>query len=385
MTHWERFAKLCDPNIRAHVVYDGETLRVPDELLPTGDRDQAIAKVLAKDQLQGSDRERVCELAGRTCYDSLGQGRNSTEYWEHIRQVKHLSVIEHAYFTLRTGMPSDPFALMALMNRKGVWATYKAGTIRVTVNLRAILEWDKWTEKIAPKGLRGSALSQDIDFFSGIWRDSIYQSIQPKVPLILPKREESDQESHLFDIVEPETAYERHISMYLSMGRTGSHEQVRHRENMSQRSTRYCDEDASPWIQHPLAAAYFEETGDNTLRSNHGVVQDHARSSYKTAVAKLQAWLIAKGVDKQTARKQARGAARGDLGNSLMTEMIFTTSIDGWKEIIRQRLNGAADAEIRFLYAKVLDALKASIHKHDFLKMHLFPAKDGLGFELKEE
>ena len=44
--------------------------------------------------------ERIAELAGRTCYMSFGKGRkNNAEYLEHIKEVKHGSVTEHAVFT----------------------------------------------------------------------------------------------------------------------------------------------------------------------------------------------------------------------------------------------------------------------------------------------
>lgn len=51
------------------------------------------------DQLRGTDAEQLIELAGRTCYDSLGKGRSSDEYHKHIVDVGHGSVLEHAQFT----------------------------------------------------------------------------------------------------------------------------------------------------------------------------------------------------------------------------------------------------------------------------------------------
>ncbi len=50
--------------------------------------------------------EKIAEMAGRTCYLSFGKGRKSNKaYLEHIKEVKHGSVTEHAVFTfLITGI-----------------------------------------------------------------------------------------------------------------------------------------------------------------------------------------------------------------------------------------------------------------------------------------
>ena len=39
---------------------------------------------------------RLIEYAGRVCYDSFGKGRDSPAFHAHLREVNHLSVIEHA-------------------------------------------------------------------------------------------------------------------------------------------------------------------------------------------------------------------------------------------------------------------------------------------------
>jgi thymidylate synthase ThyX len=64
--------------------------------------------------------------------------------------------------------------------------------------------------------------------------------------------------------------------------------------------------------------------------------------------------------DKTAARKQARGAARGYLGNALASDMLFTTSVTGWKWILSQRKNKLADAEIREVYTPAWTALQSS-------------------------
>jgi thymidylate synthase ThyX len=184
-------------------------------------------------------------------------------------------------------------------------------------------------------------------------------------------------------IVPPANNNERFISFYLSGSRGFSHEQVRHRFGISQRSTRYCDESASPWVMHPLMEKYLEETKDQELSFGGVTVMSTAKSYYDSVVAKLQPWLMSKGVDKLTARKQARGTARGFLGNALKTEMIFTASVNDWKIICGQRANDAADAEIRMMYEQVIDGLLHSQYVDEFKGMELVPARDGLGKALK--
>lgn len=201
------------------------------------------------DQMQGTDGERLVELAGRACYDSLGKGRPSAEYHKHIMEVDHGSVTEHASIT----------------------------------------------------------------FFLG------------------------------------------------NISRGLTHELVRHRVGVaiSQRSTRYVDENESAWVLHPLLERYFEtevvkrapnhEQVELTVNDQCRHVIHTAKRSYKVVVTALEADLIAHGADKFTARKQARGAARGLLGNALLTEMVWTCNIRALKQILKQRANQHADAEIRVL------------------------------------
>jgi thymidylate synthase ThyX len=93
----------------------------------------------------------------------------------------------------------------------------------------------------------------------------------------------------------------------------------------------------------------------------------------------LQAWLASRGVDAMTARKQARGAARGYLGNALYTDMVFSASVAQWRRMLRLRCCDPADAEIRVLAAAALPGLKASRHGDRFASFDTAPAKDGLG------
>jgi thymidylate synthase ThyX len=225
-------------------------------------------------------------------------------------------------------------------------------------------------------------------------------------------------------LVEPEGEEECWVSLYISGSRGMSHEVVRHgdRTAMSQRSTRYVDEGgkpeenvpASPWIEHPLVTAYWAdekncaEPNIPTLEedktplgshekclscgaygfnhSNNFMLRHHqqrtirdAKTTYVGTVRALEPWLKAKGVDGGTARKQARGAARGYLGNALMTELIFSASVGQWKHMLKMRAANAADAEIRAVFTKALPLLKESRYGKFFEGMELEPAGDGLG------
>lgn len=149
------------------------------------------------------------------------------------------------------------------------------------------------------------------------------------------------------------------------------------------------DESKSDWVAHPLLTKYFEDTevgqGERMYLDNAIMaLMTHSRDVYDETVKSLQPYLVSKGVDKFTARKQARGAARGFLGNALLTEMMFSGSVADWKGILRQRLNGAADAEIRVLYSIALPELKRSRYGDCFAEFETMDAKDGIGTVLKE-
>ncbi len=237
------------------------------------------------DQMQGTDAERLVELAGRACYDSLGKGRPSPEYHQHIMDVDHGSVTEHVSLTF---------------------------------------------------------------FLSNI-----------------------------------------------SRGLT--HELVRHRVGVaiSQRSTRYVDENESEWVWHPLIDAFIAarapvELGNQSkdgkytgalFRQQTTYVREEAQKNYALVVEELQAWLVAKGADKLTARKQARGAARGLLGNALMTEMVWTCNLRALKQILKQRANQHADAEIRVLANRLYE--EALPYWPTYLGCYQKrTCPDGIGYEL---
>jgi len=354
--------------ISAGLVWDGTNeVRVPE----------AMGKPRA-DQMQGTPRERITELAGRCCYDSLGKGRSSADYAKHLIQVGHLSVLEHAAFTVQLEMHSDR-DFVDFLNRPGVWVDHRETKTYVTLNLRAAMEWDKWL----PAHSSGSNLGAHLKW-----------EAFKLAPNLVGEQKQPGKPWRACCVVEPETDAEKWVTLYLVGSRGWSHELVRHGDwtAISQRSTRYVDESESQWVMHPLIAKFMEDLtsrgGGFAEQSWHcsEILEDcikKGRSGYVWLVSKIQPWLESRGVDKVSARKQARGAARGLLGNALETEVIFSASVQQWKHMLRMRAADAADAEIRLQFAEaVLPCLKASRYADSFDGIELVPASDGLGRSL---
>lgn len=159
-----------------------------------------------------------------------------------------------------------------------------------------------------------------------------------------------------------------------------THELVRHGIGtaISQRSTRYVDESDSPWIKHPLFLDYVDKSGDQELEVSWNDVMAKARRVYDNIVTKLQKHLEDRGASSLNARKQARGAARGILGNALETELVWSANVRALRWIISQRASDAADAEIRRLGMGLFRLMSVELPQYfgDFL---IEPATDGLG------
>jgi hypothetical protein len=375
--------------IRARLVYDGgNDVFIPPEMGEPRD-----------DQMQGTPAERLCELAGRVCYDSLGKGRPSFTrcdpplhvdegglekpgiiqgYHDHIREVGHGSVLEHFNFTVEVG-PFENINVLhsipgSLLNRPGVWAVYRRGIFRITLNLRSLVEWD--------------AMSM---YGKGSDSDVLGQRIADAAARLAPHitKESSGLYRKAYDafIEKPDYDEECWISLFMSGSRGLSHELVRHGDftAISQRSTRFVDESESPWVMHPLMGQYLGD-GDPPANTPQDTIADeivHAREEcchlYDEAVSHLEPWLISRGLDRTSARKQARGAARGYLGNALYTELIFSANVAQWKRMLRQRASRFADAEIRELFCKALVELKRSRYGERFKDFELAPSPDGIG------
>jgi|HubBroStandDraft_2_1064218.scaffolds.fasta_scaffold13246_5 thymidylate synthase ThyX len=375
---------MTTPLISATLIYDGTgDPIVPDQLLPKPrDGMSDLQLITAAKQLQGAPLERLCEIAGRSCYDSLGRGRDSAGYHQHILEVKHLSTVEHANVTIEWPCEHPGWAQALgtiFLNRPSLFVRIfdriipvhgdlngkQQWFVRATLNLRHLLEW--------------KTVGRGWDYLGA----EIARLVHPLAPQIIPKPTAGSLPSDMVSaIVEPEIDEEKWVTMLLTGSRGFSHELVRHGDwtAISQRSTRYVDESESPWVRHPLADTYFQATdeaiGDGGMLAQQGI--------YQAMVPRLETWLIARGVDKTTARKQARGAARGYLGNALYTEVVFSANLAQWRRMLRQRLNAAADAEIRQVFAGVLRELQRSRYASSFAGWTTAPSPDGIGEVLVE-
>lgn len=142
-----------------------------------------------------------------------------------------------------------------------------------------------------------------------------------------------------------------------------THELIRHRVGtaVSQRSTRYVDEDASVVHAHPLlknVVTSMDEQRFINIMQEMANLRLSNRMFYKKAVELVETTLVSRGVDKHTARKQARGAARGYLENGMDTELVFTMNLRAALNIIDQRSRLAADAEIREFAIEIIKICK---------------------------
>jgi thymidylate synthase (FAD) len=104
-------------------------------------------------------------------------------------------------------------------------------------------------------------------------------------------------------------------------------ELTRHRVGVafSIRSTRYVDEGENPIVHHPLLDQLFD--ADDELYARFVGVTNESRRLYRDMAAAIERDLADQGVDTTTARKQARGAARGILPSALETTIVWTANV----------------------------------------------------------
>ena len=326
--------------IRVRMVWDGTTFTLPPEL-----------GVPRADQMQGSPLDQLVEISGRCCYDSCGKGRSSEDYHTHIREVGHTSVWRHAVITVefsedRNDRDWTNQLMLACLNRPGVFVDHgRPRGARVTINLCSVREWIKWTNRLA---LVTAQLHMVGDM------NHHFKNLMPTACSDLKFSEHCS--SH---VVKPETPDEIWASLFFTgVSRSLSHELVRHSWQAcpSQRSTRYCSEDESPWIPHPAM--------NLTDKENMDWVMYEARERYGRIVLSVEKRLLTEGLDKLSARKQARAAAARVLGHGLETELIFSASLSAWQKIFRQRISPHADWEIRDVMIEARDILAARWPEH---------------------
>jgi thymidylate synthase ThyX len=369
--------------MKAELVYDGgPVVSVPEAL--------GTPRV---DQMRGSVAEQLIEVAGRTCYDSMGTGRPSGEYHRNLLlEQQHYSVAEHFHVTIETGLNPLPWLGVpdiTVRKTQTQW-TMPNGTApghRVTFNLRHALEW--------PANVTHNADPYDIDQ----WKRVLEHVCWWTMPSLFREGKENElrlsaPRSGALWLMrpDPETDTEAHVSVFLEDSLVWALEQNRHRGNISQRSGRFVDQHDRAMCRHPYVTEYLNEcgyltdlegsqasaklfTGGNIpdaeviqrtqLGNVTGSLIAQSRQVYSAWVDRLEPWLVEKkGLDKRTARKQARSAARYYLGNGLSTEGVYTYSIRHWRHIFKMRVSPHADAAINELMSRAWEVVKASRYGH---------------------
>lgn len=358
-------------------------------------------------QFEGTVGEKLAEVACRICYDSMGlsKSRSSQALQYHIQDAPNLSVYEHVNVTIMIPVETERYTLQILaccFGRPGVKCRVYDSFVYITANLRSILEWDKWSAR--NWSILGSV---NIDELTTKVGQTLLQAAKFDMPMALDRLKighimyyERPKHDALWDS-------QRFISVWLYGSRGFTHEMVRHRFAMSQRSTRFVDELPRGWyddttdeygeiscwedkneifnaeikcegefIVHPLTKKFVKDDSIEIKRraeffERWKELKKVSRGLYKFLVENLQEYV---GGDSTNARKQARGAARLVLPNALASEMIYTASLADWMDFINpQRANVLADAEIREV---IIDAIRDSPMKSYY---EFSESPDGLG------
>ncbi len=423
---------LKEPKYGVTFVYDGTLNPLIPPTMGEPRRDHAKKG----DQAVGSRHEIVVELAGRACYDSLGKGRSSEDYHQHIREVNHNSVWGHVYHHFDLIGDRTHTLAGCLVNEPGIVITspdYQSPIIFITINVRALVYQAARLRYLAEKERGPFSALQVIE---SMVRQAA--KVDPQLLDWIPTKYEtvsenedsytvSDNEDGYINIpihqlpgVErrPFTAEEAvchaaevrlggdwtidevmedperkeflahgYTVWYLEgFSRGWSHEHVRHTKEIgiSQRSTRYVDESDSDWAWHPLIRQYLEDsTTNSTLDDMLTNAEEICRGVYEAGVPILQKYIQQRqpDIDKTTARKQARGAMRGVLGNALPTSMMWSVSLSELLfHYMPQRHSRYADAEIR-VFANMLGEHLQERYPAIFSHLDKQESPDGLADE----
>ena len=128
-----------------------------------------------------------------------------------------------------------------------------------------------------------------------------------------------------------------------------THELIRHRHlNYSELSQRFVNVSETEFVLPP---AFSEHLVDAELEAL-GKVTSAVREAYVKFVEYLQD-------DKGLPRKQAREAARSVLPGNTETKIVVTGNFRAWRDVLKKRLDPAADAEIRIMCEHILVGLLA--------------------------
>jgi thymidylate synthase (FAD) len=178
-------------------------------------------------------------------------------------------------------------------------------------------------------------------------------------------RNSADYHAHIIDVGHGSVMEHAQFSFLLrGVSRGLTHELVRHRVGVaiSQRSTRYVDESESVVVKHPIFQEMRASLDEEDIAALDDIVYQCARNNrelYKLVDQQCYNFLTREGVDKPTAKKQARGAARLFLENGIETELVWSANVRTLRHVIELRGSKHADAEIQELAVKLLEIMQS--------------------------
>lgn len=153
--------------------------------------------------------------------------------------------------------------------------------------------------------------------------------------------------AHILEVGHESVLEHASATFYVAgVSRSLSHELVRHRHlSFSQLSQRFVNENGSDRAMFTLPPAM-------QIGRLHDMMFDltgRALEAYEDIVAAL--------LKRGLTRKQAREAARCVLPNATETRFVVTGNMRAWRDVLKRRLDPAADAEIQLFAQRVRDAL----------------------------
>lgn len=133
------------------------------------------------------------------------------------------------------------------------------------------------------------------------------------------------------------------------ISRSVTHELIRHRHlNYSELSQRFVNVSETEFVLPPAFSEYLKDKEIQELDEATAAM----REVYEHYVDYLQH-------GKNLPRKQAREAARSVLPGNTETKIVVTGNFRAWRDVLKKRLDPAADAEIRIMCEHILVGLLA--------------------------
>lgn len=169
----------------------------------------SVFKEPKPDQMRGTAAERLIEVAGRSCYSSLGSptSRDSVAFHRNLAGIDgtapHFSVHEHFHFTVETALSPMPWLGIPDVSVRCL----PGDKYRVTANLRHAFEWPRNVTYAA-----GPATAALVESWEKVLRPILYE----KMPSLFhnPYPLEATPSPYA-ELVAPETDCEAFVSLFL--------------------------------------------------------------------------------------------------------------------------------------------------------------------------